>query len=211
MTVPSYGRRDDGVMTALAASAHPCAMATDDGIQVFVLEEFRLRADDADGAVARIAGEWREGREPATPLLTSIDDRRDVALLRALHTGELAEPDVAQHAALEPFVSSWQTPKHYGPRITERSESAPTYYRLAVTESGINDTGPVVEKPAGVREAAPSGDVGLLWIGQPVGTSAGLLVLLGSHDRPDATRPDAANWPLPLSRYLGVRIYESRI
>jgi hypothetical protein len=185
-------------------------VSTDDRIQLLVLEEFRLRSGDADGAVARIVAGSRPGREPPMPLLTSIDDRRDVATLRAVHTGESAEPDGVQHAALEPFVSSWQTPKHYGPRMTERSESPPTYYRLAVTESGINDTDPVAEEPRGLRQDATSTDVGLLWIGQPVGTHAGLLVLLGSRDGPPAARLSAKKWPLALSRYLGVRIYESR-
>ena len=49
---------------------------------------------------------------------------------------------------------------------------------------------------------------GLLWIGSPVGTHAGLLVLLGGRD--DQPRPDAADWPLPMSRALGVRIYDNR-
>ena len=184
-------------------------MATDDGVQLFVLEEFRLRAGDADGAVARIVDGSRRGREPAVPLLTSIEDRRDVAVLRGLRPGESAEPDAVQHAALEPFVSSWQTPKHYGPRITERSQSPSTYYRLAVTESGINETAPVAEKPRVLREDATATDVGLLWIGQPIGTDAGLMVLLGGHDDANSAKPAARDWPLPLSRYLGVRIYDS--
>jgi hypothetical protein len=183
-------------------------VSSDAGIQLLVLEEFRLRTRDADGAVARIVGGSRQGREPAMPLLTSIDDPRDVAMLRGLHTGESAEPDAAQHAALEPFVSSWQGLKHYRPRITERSQSPPTHYRLAVTESGINDSRPVTENPRGLRQDATSTDVGLLWIGQPVGTCAGLMVLLGSREGSDAARPSARDWPLPLSRYLGVRIYE---
>lgn len=185
-------------------------MSTDGRIQLLVLEEFRLWTGDADGTVARIVGGSRRRREPTMPLLTSIDDRRNVAVLRGLHSRESAEPDAAQHAALDPFVSSWQTPKHYGPRITERSQSPPTYYRLAVTESGINDPDPVAGLPPGLHRNATSTEVGLLWIGQPVGTHAGLLVLLGSHADPDTAGPDARDWPLPLSRYLGVRIYESR-
>jgi hypothetical protein len=48
-----------------------------------------------------------------------------------------------------------------------------------------------------------------MWVGAPVGTHAGLLVLLGSYDDPKTERPDPRQWPLPLGRYLGVRIYES--
>jgi hypothetical protein len=132
-----------------------------------------------------------------------------VAIVRALHPGESAEPDAAQHTALERFVSSRQTPKHYGPRITERSQDPPTHYRLAVTESGINDTAPVAANPRGLHEDATSTDVDLLWIGQPVGTYAGLMVLLGGHDDPSGPGAAARDWPLPLSRYLGVRIYEA--
>jgi hypothetical protein len=185
-------------------------MSTDDPIRLLVLDEFRLSTRDAHGAVARIVGRSRSGREPAVPLLTSIADRRNVAVLRGLHIGESAEPDVAQRAELDEFVSRWQAPKHYGPRISERSQSPPTYYRLAVTESGINDREPVGWSPARLRPDATPTDVGLLWIGQPVGTDAGLLVLLGSRGDEDTARPDARNWPLPLSQYLGVRIYEGR-
>ena len=184
-------------------------MSTENPIRVLVLEEFRLRAADVDGAAARIVAESRHGIEPAIPLLTSIEDRRDVAMLRAVHVGETTETDAAQHAALDPLVSSWAVPKHYGPRITERSESPPSSFRLAVTESGINAGG----APAVSNESAGHGTtnraVGLVWIGAPVGTYAGLLVLLGSYDDPGAVRHDNSGWPLPLSRDLGVRIYEN--
>lgn len=184
-------------------------MAIDGALQMFVLQEFRLRATDADGAVSRIVDASRHGREPALPLLTSIADRRDVALLRGLYAGETAEPDAAQRAALEPFVSSWQPAKHYVARIAERSEGPPTHYRLAVTESGINDESAVAAKPTNPPEDATSTRIGLLWIGAPIGTYAGLLTLLGSYDDP-GVMPAAGDWPLPLTRQLGVRIYESR-
>lgn len=197
-------------------------MTTTNPISVLVLEEFRLRAADLDGAVARIVAASPHGLEPAIPLLTSIDDRRDVAVLRALHAGETTEADPAQHAALEPLVSSWGVPKHYGPRITEQSESPPSSFRLAVTESGINNGGarpPVSLSQGGARppvslsqeSAADTTNraVGMVWIGAPIGTHAGLLVLLGSYDDPRAFGADPSGWPLPLSRDLGVRIYEN--
>lgn len=185
-------------------------MSTDDPIRLLVLEEFQLAAgDDARGAVERIAARSQHGREPAVPLLTSIDDRTNVALLRGLHEGESTEPDAAQRAAMDEFVTSWQEPKHYGPRITERSQSPPSSYRLAVTESGINDPDHAGEIRGAVRLDGAATSIGLLWIGQPIGTHAGLLVLLGSHENVDGiTRRH--DWPLPLSRRLGVRIYESR-
>ena len=200
--------RDGQVMTQIPRRASLRDMSTDYSIAVLVLEEFKLSSGDSHSEAARIVEGSRRGQEPSVPLLTSIDDRTDVALLRGLHAGESVEPDAMQHAALDELVSSWQPPKHYGPRITERSESPPTYYRLAVTESGINDP----EHAAGIRGAvrldAASTAIGLLWIGQPVGTHAGLLVLLGSHEDAGAT-PRTGDWPLPLSRRLGVRIYES--
>jgi hypothetical protein len=187
-------------------------MSTDDPIRVLVLEEFRLRTADVDGAAARIVAESPHGVEPVIPLLTSVEDRRDVATLRALHAGESTESDAAQHAALDPLVSSWAVPKHYGPRITEHSQSPPSSFRLAVTESGINAGGaPQPPLPEGsVEDETTSRAIGLLWIGAPVGTHAGLLVLLGSYgDDPRAVRDDPLGWPLPLSRDLGVRIYEN--
>src|SRR5688572_27993679 len=105
-------------------------MPTTNPIRVLVLEEFRLRAADVDGAAARIVAASPHGTEPAIPLLTSIDDRRDVATLRAVHPGESTDSDAAQHAALDPLVSSWGAPKHYGPRITEHSQSPPSSFRL---------------------------------------------------------------------------------
>ncbi len=185
-------------------------MSTADRIRILVLEEFRLHVADVDGAAARIVAATPSGIEPAIPLLTSIDDRRDVAMLRAVHAGEPTE-SAAQHAALDPLVASWAAPKHYGPRITESSQSPPSSFRLAVTESGINAGGapPVTQTVAATANGTTSRAVGLVWIGAPVGTHAGLLVLLGSYDDPRAFGCDPSGWPLPLSSDLGVRIYEN--
>ena len=67
---------------------------------------------------------------------------------------------------------------------------------------------------AAARDATPSSSsdavprpLGLLWIGSPIGTHAGLLILVGGADEASAGH-DRDGWPLPLSRYLGVRIYE---
>jgi hypothetical protein len=186
-------------------------MTTLDPIKALTLQEFRLHAPDSSGEAARIVAAFSSGIEPAVPLLTSIDDDRDVAIVRGLHAGEEPEADPRQRAALDPFVASWQPVRQYGPRITERSASPSTYYRLAVTESGINNAEP--ESPApiprGSSDRNTSKHVGLLWIGLPIGTYSGLLTLLGS-DEPDAGRPKSAEWQVPLSRSLGVRIYQSQ-
>jgi hypothetical protein len=185
-------------------------MSTANPIRLLVLEEFRLRVADVDGAAARIVAATPHGIEPGIPLLTSIDDRRDVATLRAVHAGESTETDAVQHAALDPLVSSWGVPKHYGPRITEQSQSPPSSFRLAVTESGINGGVSPVTLGGSFTGRTTGQAVGMVWIGAPVDTHAGLLVLLGSYDNPGAVGRDPSGWPLPLSRDLGVRIYENR-
>jgi hypothetical protein len=175
-------------------------------ITSLVLEEFRLRDVDVDGTAASIVAAFSQGSEPPVPLLTSIDDRRDVATVRALRGDEMTDP--AERAALGPLVASWQAVKRYGPRIAERSDRSPSYYRLAVTESGINDPGP----RAGTETLPADGEtvpISLLWIGKPAG-AAGLMVLVGNDERPEATSPEPQEWPLPLSDRLGVRVYELR-
>lgn len=179
------------------------------GIAEFVVREFRLHdAETADDA-ARIVAGFRDGIEPAVPLLRSIDDERDVAIVGALHAGEqLAERE--ERAALGPLVASWQPVKRYGARINESAESPPSSYRLAVTESGINER---VEEPVMASaevlaaDATATTPVALMWVGAPIGTYAGLMVLLGDYDT--GKRTEARTWPLKLSRQLNVRIYES--
>jgi len=183
-------------------------MSQKDPINALVLREFRLRDAETGRDAARIVAGFAGGIEPAVPLLTSIDDQRDVAIVRAVHAGETTKEDPQERAALASLVSSWQPQKEYGPRIAERSESPPTYYRLAVTESGINDAGPERFAATPVEQTSDGSfsHLALLWVGAPLDTHAGLLTLLGS-DRVE--RPTGHEWPLPLSRYLGVRIYES--
>jgi hypothetical protein len=186
------------------------AVSTRDRIETLVLQEFRLRAADSVGEAARIVAAFSNGTEARVPLLTSIDDRRDVATVRALRTGEPTDADARERAALDPLVESWHPLKRYGPRITERSERRPSRYRLAVTESGVNNAEPDRPAPAQPLADGVSIPLGLMWIGVPLGTYAGLLMLLGDDDRPTAW-PDARDWPLPLSGPLGVRIYEGRV
>jgi hypothetical protein len=187
-------------------------MSTADPIRFLVLDEFRLHAADLYGTAACIVASSPRGIEPPIPLLTSIEDRRDVATLRALHAGEPTGTDPVQRAALEPLVSSWTESKHYVPRIAEHAQSPSSSFRLAVTESGINSGGerPVTLGQGSAGDGAARRAVGLVWIGAPVGTHAGVLVLLGSYDDPRAFGHDPSGWPLPLSRDLGVRIYENR-
>ena len=197
-------------MTVAGTNVSVHNMSAADPITVLVLQEFRLRAAEDAVLAARIVAASPTGIEPAIPLLTSIEDRRDVATLRALHAGETTDLDTVERAGLDQLVSSWAAPKHYGPRLTERSQSPPSSFRLAVTESGINTGGapmPLSDEPA--QRDATIRAIGLVWIGAPLGTDAGLLVLLGSYDQPRTPGDGPYGWPLPLSSDLGVRIYEN--
>ena len=185
-------------------------MRTDNPINTLVLQEFRLHAADSAGEAARIVASFSDGIEPAVPLLTSIEDDCDVAIVRGLHAGEQQEGDPRQRAALDPLVASWQPVKQYGPRITERSESPSTYYRLAVTESVQQREGRNARAgPAGLAMAARRN----VWAS--CGSVDHRVVrrssdVLGSDER-DARSSEPREWPLlPLSRSLGVRIYESQ-
>ncbi|HEY6960217.1 MAG TPA: hypothetical protein VI814_15455 [Candidatus Limnocylindria bacterium] len=184
---------------------------TDAHGDTLVLQEFRLSAIDTDGTVAGIVAATSGRRVPAVPLLTSIDDRHDVATVERMRDGDTSGPGDARRALLDPFVTSWQRARPYVPRIAEQSLSPPTHYRLAVTESGINDEKRQPDTPS-ARRGAPdtaTSPVDLLWIGQPIGSYAGLLILLGNHGV-DPPTDGARDWPLLMSRRLGIRVYDSR-
>ena len=173
-----------------------------------VLEEFRLSDGaayaDADGALA--------AADPTgVPLLTSIADDRDVASVRCVPARSAPADDAIDRAAFGELVSHWGPMRTYLPRIAESSLARPSSYRLAVTESGINDgdalvatTAPDLDEQA-VEE--PTLPLDLLWIGAPRTSHAGLLVVVGDGGSPAA--PDAS-WPLALGQSLGVRIYRGK-
>lgn len=181
-----------------------------DRADVLVLEEFRLHAADADGAAAAIVSAASEQIRDPVPLLTSIDDPRDVATLRTVTAGAPDGDDPRSDAALGALVASWKPVKRYRARIAARSQAAPSAsFRLAVTESGINDE-QVAPPGAWVGDPTAGEPIALLLIGVPEGTHAGLLVLVGRDDAQQlANGRDRTSWPLPLSRDLGVRVYES--
>lgn len=177
-------------------------------IDTLVLQEFHLHEPDLDGSAARlVAG---AGTASAVPLLTSIDDHRDVATVRALRAGESPGGGPGESADLDRLVALWQPVQLYAPRVAEHSQGPPSYHRLAVTGSGIGDDdgAAVADEPRSTGGAGWT-RLGLLWIGVPLDSHAGLLVLLGTYGDERAPRPDPQDWPLPLSRTFGVRIYES--
>jgi hypothetical protein len=187
-------------------------MLSADRVDLLVLEEFRLLAADTDGVAAGIVSAASEQIRDPVPLLTSIDDPRDVATLRTVTAGAPDGDDPRGDAALGALVASWQPVKRYRARIAARSRAAPSRsFRLAVTESGINDE-QVAPPGAWVGEPTTGEPIALLLIGVPEATHAGLLVLVGRDNAGSvASRRDGAGWPLPLSRKLGVRVYESKI
>src|SRR5688572_6525963 len=167
-----------------------------------VLEEFRLAegASHADADRALAAGD-----PSGVPLLTSIADERDVASVRCIEARSAPAGDTIDRASFGDLVSRWGAVHTYRPRIAESSVVRPTSYRLAVTESGINDTDPTFVDPGPRQEAPLPADAAparLLWIGAPRDTYAGLLVVIGD----DETAADTG-WPLSLGEQLGVRIY----
>jgi hypothetical protein len=184
-------------------------MSIAERLQTLELQELRLVAPDTDGTFAGLVASSYGAGDSAVPLLTSIDEPRDVAIVRAFADDDAPENAQDPRAVLGPLVSEWQSPKRYRLRIAERSQSPPSYYRLAVTESGINDTRSDSLAPRATQAGSSPSTAGLLWIGSPIGTYGGLLVLLGGHD--DDARPDALEWPLSMSRPLGVRIYDNRM
>ena len=181
-----------------------------DPVTLLVLEEFRLHTADVDGEVARIVASSSSGIEPVIPLLTSVEDRRDVASIRGLHAGESAASDSAQRAALFPLVSSWVAPKYYEPRMAKRSTNPPSSFRLAVTDLGFNRPEDDQTSPAPRADhASATRVVGLVWIGAPIDTEAGLVVLIGNYDETATAAVSGLAWPLAFGRELGVRIYEN--
>ncbi len=182
-----------------------------DPADVLVLDEFRLHAADTDGAASRIVSATWKGSRDAVPLLTSIDDPRDVATLRTFSADGPEGDGPRGEAALRPLVATWQTPKRYQARIAARSQGPPaSSFRLAVTESGINDEH-VRPTNAWVGEPMAGEMVALLLIGIPEGTHAGLLVLVGRDKAESAAGGRGrGSWPLPLSSDVGVRLYQSR-
>lgn len=193
----------------------PCGtihdMTATDTSEVLVLDEFRLHAPDSAGSAALlVSAAVKDSRDPV-PLLTSIDDPRDVATLRLVPVGAPDRAGPREDLVLGPLVAAWRPARRYLSRISARTQGAPaTSFRLAVTESGINDER-VAPPGEWVGEAVSGEPVSLLMIGVPEGTHAGLLVLVGRDDIQALDgHHDRTSWPLPLSRDLGVRVYESR-
>lgn len=187
--------------------------STTPAFELRVLQEFRLKVADADGAVGRMIAA-ASGEGVSLPLLTSIDDPRDVAILRttaAAGSEELSAAERTERDALASFVTSWEPRAWYRSRVSEKTRDAPHRYRMAVTERGT-DRAEASLPPRPLEtpdETAPLAAIAQLWIGEPVSSGAGLLVLVGDYHDGAFTPEDDPGWPIELSRRLGVRIYDS--
>ena len=139
MTRPSCpdGRpegRDGRVMPHFAPGSTIRGMTTKTPTDLLVLDEFRLHAADTDGTAAGIVSKASKDIRDPVPLLTSIDDPRDVATLRTVGTGATDSRGPRGDAALGELVATWQPVKRYRSRIAARSQGAPSSsFRLAVT------------------------------------------------------------------------------
>ena len=172
-------------------------------ITQFELHEMRLRAS-SDRALAATAVADQAGPE-GLPLLSSIEDDRDVAVLRAVGPGD--KPDEELRAALSPYVASRRPIRHYRSRLALQSPKPASYFRLAVTDSGINNSAQSGNPPTAVTQGSAARTTAQqLWIGAPVDSFGGLLVLVG-HAEEGSFAARSTSWPLPLSADLGVRIY----
>lgn len=188
----------------------------------FVLHEVRLSAGDPATrlrAAARLADMPHADDERVLPMLVSIDDHRDVACVRRVGAlpGSGDEAGARVRRALTPGAEGGAPPRYYDERAAVAGEGgARSYYRMAVTESGINEeaaASTLADAPAPAGAPAPprqddATGAALLWIGTPVASAPGLLVITGHHDATGYEDSEPGVWPLPTSRRLGVRIYE---
>lgn len=207
--IPRLRNLDDcGVMTGDQGAARITGMTKDGRITRLVLRELRLRASSDARTAAELVATANASNDRAVPLLTSVEDDRDVALLRGLQETAAEDDDRRLMAALAPHIASLRPPQHYRSRVAADSPRAVAYFRLAVTESGINTPAGEGRHPV-IGSGHGAANVDLLWIGAPRDSHAGLLVLVGHADGDAFARNNTTltQWPLPLSTSLGVRVY----
>jgi hypothetical protein len=187
----------------------------------FVLHELRLTTGDDSArlrAAARLADMPQAADEQVLPMLVSIDDHRDVACVRRVRVLPEVGDDagVRIQTALAPEPAGSEPPRYYRERAAVSGEhGVRSYYRMAVTESGTNGqsrTTPDRPAPRSVPPLPQPPDdavAEMLWIGAPVASGTGLLVITGHRNATAYVDGDPRDWPLSTSRDLGVRIYES--
>ena len=180
----------------------------EDAVAGFALYEFRLRSL-ADRATAQQLLTDAGLDERSVPLLSRVDDPCSLAVIHAYDAPGRSDTESELLAAIG-GISNGLRSHHFRARLAIETPDAASHFRLAVTESGRNDlpaSGTEHWVAAGHRDRSDA-DSQLLWIGAPMDSSHGLLVLVGHEleEAFDAGR-ESASWPLPLSTDLGVRIY----
>lgn len=179
-------------------------------ITALVLHEFRLRSAADRRTAADTVAYWTDSDDAQIPLLFAIDDPRGLALVVARRSGD--DPETGRGLLSELVaLGSEAPPRHFTPRLVIGIPNSSSYFRLAITESGINDPEPTAD-PAARTDGRPDpfgGQLRLLWVGLPLDTPAGLLLLAGQQldGSVSGTGQGTTPWPLPLSTEPEVRIY----
>jgi len=174
----------------------------------FALYEFRLR-NLADRAMAQQMLTDAGLDDRSVPVLTRVDDPDSRAVICAYAAPDRSDSERELLAVID-GISSGARCHYFRSRLAIAAPDAASHFRLAVTESGRNNASASGTEPwvAADHRDRSDADSRLLWIGMPMDSSRGLLVLVGHEldDAFDAGR-ETASWPLPLSADLGVRIY----
>jgi hypothetical protein len=184
---------------------------------LFTLQEFRLRS--TDGPTLRIVGRLSQALRSMgvreIPLLVSVDDERDAAVLvpfaddAAANTVRVAQARAALAEALIPCRIAAEPPeRRYEERIAAGGGEDTTYYRLAVAETEGRELRDFVQRAATAGTAQP--DPALLWLGRAADAADGALALAGyADDSSFCTDSAIEDAPRALVRSLGVRVYTS--
>lgn len=182
---------------------------------LLTLQEFRLRSTDGPTLriVARLSQALRSMGVREIPLLVSVDDERDAAVLvtfaddAAASTVRVAQVRAALTEALISFRIAAEPPeRRYEERFAAGSGQDTNYYRVAVSETEGRELREFAQRAATAGTEQP--DPALLWLGRAADVGDGVLALVGYADdssfRMDAAIEDAP--PAPM-RALGVRVY----
>lgn len=184
---------------------------------LFTLQEFRLRSADGPTLriVARLSHALRSMGVREIPLLVSVDDGRDAAVLVtfaddvAASTLRVAQVRAALTEALIPFrIAAAPTERRFDERIASAGGEDARYYRLAISETEGDELREFAQRAATDGTAQP--DPALLWLGRAADVGDGVLALIGYPDdssfRAGAPFEDA---PRALRLGLGARVYAS--
>lgn len=197
--------------------AHPRTLRGWTVVMLFTLQEFRLRSTDGLTLriVARLSQALRSMGVREIPLLVSLDDKRDAAVLvtfaddAAASTVRVAQARTALTEALVPFRITAEPPeRRYEERIAAGSGENTNYYRLAVAETEGRELREFAQRAATAGTAQP--DPALLWLGRAADAGDGVLALAGyADDSSFCTDTAIEDAPRAVVRALGVRVYAS--